>query len=101
LLLAAEKVAVVAGGFRLADVTVPGPLTLLQAMVRLPLTSVAVPASMADPGSVIVRSGPALTTDTSFTALTVIVTVATLEAAVPSLTLKVKLSAPLKFAFGV
>ena len=37
----------------------------------------------------------------SFTALTVIETVAGAESTVPSFTMKVKLSLPLKFAFGV
>src|SRR3989475_768591 len=54
-----EKVAVVAGELALANVTVPGPLTLLQKIVRVLSTSVAVPASKAVAGSVIARSGPA------------------------------------------
>src|SRR5438132_9362852 len=65
---AAEKVAVVAGEPGLANVTVPGPLTLLQAMVMLLSISTAVPASDAVAGSAIVRSGPALTTGGSLTA---------------------------------
>ena len=40
-------------------------------------------------------------TGTSFTAVTVSVTVAVLEPIVPSLAVKVKLSVPLKFRFGV
>ena len=44
---------------------------------------------------------PFCATGASFTAATVSVTVAVLEPAVPSLAVKVKLSVPLKFGFGV
>src|SRR5262249_54360454 len=58
-------------------VTVPGPLTLLQATVRwLPAgnpSSVAVPFNVAVFGSVMVRSGPALTTGAWFCGITVTV----------------------------
>ena len=40
-------------------------------------------------------------TGASFIGLTLILTVAILESIVPSLTLKVKLSSPLKFSFGI
>ena len=46
-------------------------------------------------------SAPSLATGASFTAVTVMVTVAGAESAVPSLAVKVKLSLPLKLAFGV
>src|SRR6266550_3340690 len=82
-----ENVAVVAGELGLANVTVPGPLTLLHAIARLLSMSVAVPASDAVAGSVMVRSGPASTTGGSLTAVTVIVTVATFESSAPSLAL--------------
>src|SRR5207247_7612806 len=92
---AAENVAVVAAEVGLANVTAPGPLDLLQVIVRALSMSTAVPASVAAAGSVTFRSGPALTTGASFTALTVIVTVPTFESRLPSFALKVKLSAPL------
>ena len=44
---------------------------------------------------------PSCATGASFTGLTVSVTVAVLEPTVPSLAVKVKLSVPLKFGFGV
>src|SRR5438445_1618343 len=49
---AAEKVAVVEAAFGLANVTVPGPLDLLQEIVSALSMSTAVPASVAAAGSV-------------------------------------------------
>ena len=53
--------------------------------------------------SVKARAAPSMLarTGASLTALTVMVTAAAFESAVPSLTVKVKLSAPLKLAVGV
>src|SRR5438128_5753898 len=93
-----EKVAVVAGELALANVTVPGPLTLLHAIARLLSMSVAVPASDAAAGRVTVRSGPALTTGASLTAVIVIETVATFESRAASRALNVMVSAPFAFA---
>jgi hypothetical protein len=61
---AAENVAVVLATAGCANVTVPGPLTLLHSVVRAPPgrpSSETVPASEAWLASVIVRSAPALT----------------------------------------
>src|SRR6266550_5227962 len=81
-----EKVAVVTGAFALPKVVVPGPLTWLQVIVSDgPSTSTAVPFSAALAGIETLRSSPAFTTGASFTAASVIATVATGESAVPSL----------------
>src|SRR6266850_590970 len=76
---AAEKLAVVVCALTLPNVTVPGPLTLDQVVVSvLPAgkpSSFAVPFKLAEAGSVIVWSGPALTAGARFVddaALTVI-----------------------------
>src|SRR5882762_11814172 len=57
--------AVVTGAFGLLKLTVPGPLTELQAMVRMPPTgspsSVTAPFNLAALGRVMVWAGPALT----------------------------------------
>ncbi len=64
---AAEKLAVVSTAAALPNVTVPGPLTCVQAVVTVAggvgnPSSVTVPSSVATAGRVIVWSGPALTT---------------------------------------
>jgi hypothetical protein len=59
-----ENVAVVLRAAGLAKVTVPGPLTILQFIVRVQASrqkSVAVPERITLKGNVIVWSGPALT----------------------------------------
>src|SRR5256712_4704624 len=85
---ALENVAVVAHSFGCANVTVPGPLTLLHVAMGSPPgnpSSVTVPASAACAGSVMVWSGPALTIGARLTVpgLTWIVT-ASLPADSPS-----------------
>ena len=69
---AAEKLAVVSTAFGLPKLTVPGPLTLLQVVVTTPggfgrPSSLTVPSSEAELGSVIVWPDPALTTGAWFT----------------------------------
>src|SRR2546425_469505 len=98
---AAENVAVVAAELGLANVTVPGPLDLLQVIVRALSTSTAVPASVAAAGSVTFRSGPALTTGGSLTGVIVIETVAVFESRAASRALNVMVSAPFTLALGV
>ena len=68
---ALENVAVVAHSFGCAKVTVPGPLTLLHVPIGSPPgspSSLTVPESDACAGSVMVWSGPALTTGARLTA---------------------------------
>src|SRR2546422_3546600 len=65
-----ENVAVVAHSFGCAKLTVPGPLTLLHVAMGSPPgspSSLAVPKSDACAGSVMVWSGPALTTGARLT----------------------------------
>src|SRR5256712_3952618 len=67
---ALENVAVVWNSFGCANVTVPGPLTLLHVAIGTPPgspSSVTVPASAACAGSVIVWSGPASPTGARWT----------------------------------
>src|SRR5512132_4587350 len=75
----AEKLAVVSTALALPKATVPGPLTLLHVVVTAPgglgrPSSVTVPSRVAEAGSVIVSSAPALTTGAWFCGMTVIVT---------------------------
>jgi len=85
------NVAVVAGAEASANVTAPGPLTVLHVYVNAPggfgrPSSVAEPLKLALFGSVIVRLGPALTTGALLTVIT------TLSLPVSALSLAVSLS---------
>ena len=85
------NVAVVAGAEASANVTTPGPLTVLHVYVNAPggfgrPSSVAEPLKLTPFGSVIVRSGPALTTGALLTVIT------TLSLPVSALSLAVSLS---------
>jgi len=85
------NVAVVAGAEASANVTASGPLTVLHVYVNAPggfgrPSSVAEPLKLALFGSVIVRSGPALTTGALLTVIT------TLSVPVSALSLAVSLS---------
>ena len=85
------NVAVVAGAEASANVTASGPLTVLHVYVNAPggfgrPSSVAEPLKLALFGSVIVRSGPALTTGALLTVIT------TLSLPVSALSLAVSLS---------
>jgi hypothetical protein len=86
-----SNVAVVAGAEASANVTASGPLTVLHVYVNAPggfgrPSSVAEPLKLALFGSVIVRSGPALTTGALLTVIT------TLSVPVSALSLAVSLS---------
>ena len=65
-----------------------------------PSTSVPAKVRLVEPSSATVTVW-AVATGASFTALTVIETVAAAEPTVPSFTVNVKLSLPAKFSFGV
>ena len=71
-----EKVTAVLAAFGFTNVTVPGPLTLLQVYVNAP-GGLGSPSSVAEPfkltlGVDAVRSGPALTTGGLFTVITTV-----------------------------
>ena len=91
------NVAVVWADDALAKVTVPGPLTLDQVMVRLPgelgsPSSVALPFRVAAPDAMIVWSGPAFTTGAALVPLALFTVTVTLSAVLSAESLPVSWS---------